>query len=131
MTKRKKASSSRIYEDDLNDGSGSDDAATGYTLRAATQLTERVHHIPEETISVAADGCLLSTFTQLAVPASPSKRAQAALNPDNPPSPPEPIPSWMEDFSEFDAEYGPGLQSGPWELRASVSIDLQRFNILV
>ncbi|KAJ7776683.1 hypothetical protein B0H14DRAFT_2631689 [Mycena olivaceomarginata] len=122
MTKRKKATSIKIYDNDLNDGSGSDDAATGYTPRAATQQTQRVHHLSEETVSVGADGRLLSTFTQLAVPASPSKRARAALNPDNPPSPPEPVPSsesWIEDFSEFDAEYGPGLQSGPRELRGS------------
>jgi hypothetical protein len=115
MTKRKKATSFRIYDDDLNDGSGSDDAATGYTMRAATQQTQRVHHLPEETISVGTNGRLLSTFTQLAVPASPSKRARTVVNLDNPLSPPEPAPSygsWIEDFSEFDAEYGPGLQSG-------------------
>jgi hypothetical protein len=127
MAKRKKASAIRIYDDDLNDGSGSDDAETGYTPRAATQQTQRVHHVPEGTISVGTDGRLLSTLTQLAVPASPSKRTRAALNPDTPPSPLEPAPSyesWMEDFSEFDAEYGPGLQSGPRELRGSVSLHL-------
>ncbi|KAJ7720074.1 hypothetical protein B0H14DRAFT_2642814 [Mycena olivaceomarginata] len=74
MTKHKKATSIKIYDDDLNDGSGSDNAATGYTPQVATQQTQQVHHLPEETVSVGADGHLLSTFTQLAVPASPSKR---------------------------------------------------------
>ncbi|KAJ7734966.1 hypothetical protein B0H14DRAFT_2639284 [Mycena olivaceomarginata] len=108
MAKHKKASAIRIYDDDLNNASGSDDAETGYTPRAAIQKTQRVHHVPEETISVG----------KLAVPASPSKRTRATLNPDTPPSPLEPAPSyesWIEDFSEFDAEYGPGLQSRPRE----------------
>lgn len=51
MTKRKVT---YVAEDeDFNDGSDSDDSDTGYVPRVGV---DRIHHVPEESISVAVDG---------------------------------------------------------------------------
>ncbi|KAJ7880130.1 hypothetical protein B0H13DRAFT_2542393 [Mycena leptocephala] len=69
-------------DDDLNDGSDSDDSFEDYAPRAGDSAF---------TISSTNPFQLHRTVT----------------------------PDWMEDFSEFDAEYGPGLQQGPRDLRSS------------
>jgi hypothetical protein len=114
-----------IDEDDVNDGSGSDDSREDYKPRTGV---ERLHHVPNEAISMGSSGRVRSTFTTAAVPASPSKKTRTILNPDfDPPavdfsSLEEQVGSWEQDFSEFDAEYGVGLQpQGPRALRDSVS----------
>ncbi|KAJ6462254.1 hypothetical protein C8R47DRAFT_1225566 [Mycena vitilis] len=101
---------------DVNDGSGSDDGAEGYTPRTRVP---RVQRVPNETISVAPDGGLRSKFTTVPTPASPAKKDRRPR--ERPPVPPPQFApqGWQEDFSEFDAEYGPGLQQGPRDLRAS------------
>ncbi|KAF7349139.1 hypothetical protein MVEN_01436100 [Mycena venus] len=93
-----------LEEDDINDGSGSDDGREGYVLRHATAGLKRIHHIPDERITKSA----------------------SALKPDiAPPPPPESAPEhshsedWQADFAEFDAEYGEGIQSGPRDQRTS------------
>ncbi|KAJ6617325.1 hypothetical protein B0H10DRAFT_1948407 [Mycena sp. CBHHK59/15] len=98
-----------------DDGSGSDDSQEDYAPRRGFHC---VDHIPDETISRANDGRIRSMLTMVPIPASPSKKSQAVLNPDLDP-PPEPASheGWQEDFSEFDTEYGPGLQEGPREPR--------------
>jgi hypothetical protein len=107
-------------DDDLNDGSDSDDSFEDYAPRAGGQ---RVHHIVDESISITQDGHVRSTFTTVETPASPAKKSKVTLNPEIAPTPvpSSTRPDWMEDFSEFDAEYGPGLQQGPRDLRSSVS----------
>jgi hypothetical protein len=124
MPKRK--AKAHILDDDINDGSGSDDEQADYLPRIATQQrqAQRMHVVPDEAISVSPSGQLRSTVTKLVVPASPSKKTLTPLNSDIAP-PPDPEPelsneSWAADFSEFDAEYGPGLERGPRELRGSV-----------
>lgn len=109
-----------VQEDDVNDGSGSDISDEDYIPRAGVQ---RLHHIHDETISATSRGRIRATVARHAIPASPSKKSEAVLNPDLPPSDdPEPaLRSWEPEYSEFDAEYGPGLQSGPRDLRGSVS----------
>ncbi|KAJ7839774.1 hypothetical protein B0H13DRAFT_2417357 [Mycena leptocephala] len=111
-----------IDEDDVNDGSGSDDSREDYKPRTGV---ERLHHIPNEAISMGSSGRVRSTFTTAAVPASPSKKTRTILNPDlDPPavdfsSLEEQVSGWEQEFSEFDAEYGAGLQQGPRALRDS------------
>jgi hypothetical protein len=107
-------------DEDLNDGSDSDDSLEEYIPRAGGR---RVHHIVDESISISQDGRVRSTLNTVETPASPAKKSKVTLNPEVAPVPMQPstTPDWMEDFSEFDAEYGPGLQSGPRDLRSSVS----------
>ncbi|KAJ7453515.1 hypothetical protein FB451DRAFT_1519932 [Mycena latifolia] len=108
-----------VSEYDINDGSDSDDSADDYAPRSGI---ERTHHIPSESLSMAANGRILSTHSTVPTPASPSKKSRGHLNPDiaplpEPESPRVEIPS--QDFAEFDAEYGPGLQKGPRDPRDS------------
>ncbi|KAJ6598621.1 hypothetical protein B0H10DRAFT_2231600 [Mycena sp. CBHHK59/15] len=108
-----------VEDDDLNDGSDSDDSLEDYVSR---NRVPRIHHIPDETITVTKDGGLRSTFSTVATPASPAKKSQVVLNPDRAPSPPPQssiYQDWQTDYSEFDAEYGSGLQQGPREQRDS------------
>ena len=118
-----------MHNDSESDESsdGSDDADESYLPRAGA---EQIHLVHDERISVTSAGSIQSRLTQVSVPASPQKKLQVSglLNPD--------IPSfettdfsfqdqepWQEDCTEFDAEYGPGLQKkGPRELRDSVSL---------
>ncbi|KAJ7886289.1 hypothetical protein B0H13DRAFT_2342938 [Mycena leptocephala] len=121
MAKRKVALVT-IDEDDVNDGSGSDDSREDYKPRTGV---ERLHHVPNEAIYMGSSGRVRSTFTTAAVPASPSKKTRTILNPDlDPPavdfsSLGEQVSGWEQEFSEFDAEYGAGLQQGPRALRDS------------
>ncbi|KAJ7871110.1 hypothetical protein B0H13DRAFT_1895895 [Mycena leptocephala] len=96
-------------DDDLNDGSDSDNSLEDYTPRAGGQ---RIHHVVDEAISITQDGRVRSAFTTVETPASPAKKSRVTLNPEIAPNPTAPStrPDLMEDFSEFDAEYGPGLQ---------------------
>jgi hypothetical protein len=55
----------------------------------------------------------------IAAPASPSKRSQIPSPPVRPP-PEQPRVNWESEYAEFDAEYGPGLEQAPRELRDSV-----------
>ncbi|KAJ6609627.1 hypothetical protein B0H10DRAFT_2297035 [Mycena sp. CBHHK59/15] len=107
-----------IDEDDFEDDS--DDPREDHAPRHSLQ---RVEFIPDETISVARDGRIRLTLTQIEGPASPSKKSQVpgVLNPDMPPLPAlqSSHEGWEENFSEFDAEYGPGFQQGPREPRSS------------
>ncbi|KAJ7602950.1 hypothetical protein DFH06DRAFT_1350766 [Mycena polygramma] len=112
MSKRKHYAAD---EEDINDGSGSDDGAEGYTART---VVPRVHLVPHESISVARNGDLRSTFTSIPTPASPSKKDR--LPRERPPDPPPKYPQgWQDDYSEFDAEYGPGVQTEARDLRDS------------
>jgi hypothetical protein len=107
-------------EDDLNDGSDSDDSQDGYVPRARAR---RVHYIPEERITVASDRRLNSTMSSIPTPASPAKKSRVTLKPDVPAGPAFSPQEWEADFAEFDAEFGPGMQtSGPRKLRDSVSV---------
>ncbi|KAJ7676100.1 hypothetical protein B0H14DRAFT_3537003 [Mycena olivaceomarginata] len=104
-------------EDDLNDGSDSDDSQDGYVPRARAR---QVHYIPEERITVASDGRLNSTMSSIPTPASPAKKSRVTLKPDVPAGPAFSPQEWEADFAEFDAEFGPGMQtSGPRKLRDS------------
>ncbi|KAJ7044257.1 hypothetical protein C8F04DRAFT_1250200 [Mycena alexandri] len=108
-----------VDDDDLNDGSDSDHSVEGYAPRSGGH---RIHYVPDETISVAKDGRILASFSTVPTPASPSKKTRGLLNPDIVPPEPEPEApaNWQQDFSEFDSEYGPGLQNtGPRALRSS------------
>ncbi|KAJ7793029.1 hypothetical protein B0H14DRAFT_3498562 [Mycena olivaceomarginata] len=107
-------------EDDLNDGSDSDDSADGYLPR---QRVERVHFVPDESITIAATGQTRSTKSTVPTPASPAKKSRVTLNTDAHPPSPSPPPEdlctdWQADFSEFDAEYGLGLEKPSRDLRA-------------
>jgi hypothetical protein len=109
-------------EDNLNDGSDSDDSADGYLPR---QRVERVHFVLDESITIAATGQTRSTKSTVPTPASPAKKSRVTLNTDARPPSPSPPPEdlrtdWQADFSEFDAEYGPGLEKPSRDLRASV-----------
>ncbi|KAJ6479437.1 hypothetical protein C8R47DRAFT_1218996 [Mycena vitilis] len=119
MSKRKVTIS--IEEEDIDDGSGSDISVDDYTPRPGFT---RVRNAPDEAITVARDGRLRSTFTAVPTPASPSKRRPGVLTDDVAP-PPEPQyqsrAGWQESISEFDAEYGPGVQHAPRDLRPSDS----------
>ena len=119
MLKRKQAVT--VDEEDLNDGSGSDDSAAGYVPRNAIP---RVHDVPDEATTITTAGKTRLKRSAVPMPASPAKKTAAALNPD---AAPAPIPGpdfghdWSGDFADFDAEYGPGMDAGPRALRDSVS----------
>ncbi|KAJ6483545.1 hypothetical protein C8R47DRAFT_1217624 [Mycena vitilis] len=111
---KRKAFVVEIDDEDINDGSDSDDGIEGYVAR---DRVPRIHHIPDETISVGKNGTLRSTFTTVPTPASPAKKTR--LPAERPPSPPLLPENWAQEYSEFDAEYGVGLQKGPRDLRDS------------
>jgi hypothetical protein len=122
MAKRK-ATLVSIDDDDLEDGSGSDNSSENYLPRPGF---ERVEHIPDEAISVARDGRIRSMFSTVPIPASPSKKKNPiVLNPDlaQPERDSEMSQGWQpdSDFAAFDAEYGTGLDKGPRQARSSVS----------
>ncbi|KAJ6545302.1 hypothetical protein B0H19DRAFT_1238233 [Mycena capillaripes] len=107
-------------DEDLNEGSDSDDSLHNYAPRPGTQ---RIHLVPDEAITITEDGRLRSTMSAIPTPASPAKKSRVTLNPDI-----APLPEasqrigqnmWQDGYSEFDAEYGPGLQKGPREPRGS------------
>ncbi|KAJ6506403.1 hypothetical protein C8R47DRAFT_1241797 [Mycena vitilis] len=112
MAKRK--SKVLIDEDDLSDGGSSEREEDGASSRVFLQ------RVPDEAISVTNEGRLRSTFSTVAIPATPSKKTPV-LNPNVAPRPTPPTEreGWQESYSEFDAEYGPGLQTGPRPLRES------------
>ncbi|KAJ6487385.1 hypothetical protein C8R47DRAFT_1177491 [Mycena vitilis] len=56
------------------------------------------------------DGRVRSTMRTIPTPASPAKKSQPLLNPNTAPAPPPPAPCWEQNFDEFDAEYGAGMQ---------------------
>lgn len=118
MSKRRRFQD--ISEYDINDGSESDDSNDEYTPRPGL---ERMHNVASESLSTSHDGRILSTLTSIPTPASPSKESQVLLNPDVAPLPEQPHPSAeipSQNFDEFDAEYGPGIEKGPRLLRDSV-----------
>ncbi|KAJ6605143.1 hypothetical protein B0H10DRAFT_2195521, partial [Mycena sp. CBHHK59/15] len=109
----------RPDDDDVNDGSDSDDSEPNYQPRAGLR---GVHHIPDESLTVTSDGRTRAKLTSVATPASPAKKSQISLNTDiHVPREPErrPQKEWQANYSEFDAEYGPGLNKGPREQRGS------------
>lgn len=107
-----------VKEDDLNDGSDSDDSQEGYLPRERGQ---RVHYIAAETITTGTRG-VRSTMSSVPTPASPAKKSRITLKPDIPAAPAFPLDDWEADYAEFDAEFGPGMQpTGPHKLRESVS----------
>ncbi|KAJ7813714.1 hypothetical protein B0H14DRAFT_3477597 [Mycena olivaceomarginata] len=86
-----------VEEDDLNDGSDSDDSQEGYLPRTRGR---RVHYIPAETITMGSHG--------------------VTLKPDVPAAPAFSFNDWETEYAEFDAEFGPGMQTtGPRKLRES------------
>ncbi|KAJ6614218.1 hypothetical protein B0H10DRAFT_1950861 [Mycena sp. CBHHK59/15] len=108
-----------VDDDDVNDGSDSDDSEPNYQSRAGLR---GVHHIPDESLTVTGDGRTRAKLTSVATPASPAKKSQISLNTDiHVPREPEQPPQkeWQANYSEFDAEYGPGLNKGPREQRGS------------
>jgi hypothetical protein len=108
-----------VEEDDLNDGSDSDDSQEGYLPRTRGQ---RVHYIPAETITMGSHG-VRSTMSSIPTPASPAKKSKVTLKPDVPAAPAFSFDDWEADYAEFDAEFGPGMQTtGPRKLRESVSL---------
>ncbi|KAJ6470678.1 hypothetical protein C8R47DRAFT_1222567 [Mycena vitilis] len=111
---KRKAFVSEIDEEDINDGSDSDNEIEGYVAR---NREPRVHLVPDETISFGENGALRSTFTSVRTPASPAKKSR--LPAERPPSPVADRTGWLEDYSEFDAEYGLGVQQPPRDARAS------------
>ncbi|KAJ7927352.1 hypothetical protein B0H13DRAFT_2312556 [Mycena leptocephala] len=113
MRKRK---SVFVADDDLNDGSDSDLSQEGYMPR---EREERIHYIPDETFRVGADGRVRTTFSTIPTPASSAKKSTTTLNTDGTPNPEPAKQNWETEFSEFDAEYGPGIQSGPRTSRES------------
>ncbi|KAF7349654.1 CxC2 domain-containing protein [Mycena sanguinolenta] len=116
--KRKQAVT--VDEEDLNDGSDSDDSALGYVPRTAVR---RVHNVPDESRTITTTGRNRVKRSTVATPASPSKKSAILLNPNV--APPPPIPAmelsgdWTGDFEDFDAEYGPGMDAGPRAIRDS------------
>ncbi|KAJ6618057.1 hypothetical protein B0H10DRAFT_1947855 [Mycena sp. CBHHK59/15] len=110
MSKRK---ISLMSEYNINDGSNSDDSNEDYTLCLGT---ERMCQVPHESISVLSDGRIHHAHVTITTPASPSKKSKTALNPDTVPLPTAESPTCeipSQEFSEFDAEYGPSLDKGP------------------
>jgi hypothetical protein len=65
-----------IDEDDIDDGSGSDDSHEHYVPRHSFK---RVEHVPDEAISVMRDRHLQSTFSTVPVPASPLKKKNTVI----------------------------------------------------
>jgi hypothetical protein len=115
MAKRKAL---HVKEDDLNDSSDSDDSQEGYLPRARGQC---VHYIAAETITIGSRG-VRSTMSSVPTPASPAKKSRITLKPDVPAAPALSLDDWEADYAEFNAEFGPGMQStGPRKLRESVS----------
>ncbi|KAJ7769741.1 hypothetical protein B0H14DRAFT_3509403 [Mycena olivaceomarginata] len=114
----------KVYadEDDLNDGSHSDDSAEGYVPPLPTN---RVSYIPHQSVTVMAAGRARSSKSLIATPASPTKKILGGPKTSRapPPQAPDPGPDasqdWDGDFADFDAEYGPGLQKPPRALRDS------------
>ncbi|KAJ7823221.1 hypothetical protein B0H14DRAFT_3470200 [Mycena olivaceomarginata] len=105
-----------VEEDDLNDGSDSDDSQEGYLPRTRGR---RVHYIPAETITMGSRG-VRSTMSSIPTPASPAKKTKVTLKPDVPAAPAFSFDDWEADYAEFDAEFGPGMQTtGPRKLRES------------
>ncbi|KAJ7891640.1 hypothetical protein B0H14DRAFT_2560696 [Mycena olivaceomarginata] len=119
MARGKRKADFYAEADDLNDGSDSDDSADGYIARSRV---ERIHHIPDESISIDSSGRTRVTKSTVPTPASPAKKTRVKLNADQPPPPASPPfqPEWEPgDFTEFDAEYGPGLQKPSRDQRES------------
>ncbi|KAJ7740989.1 hypothetical protein B0H14DRAFT_3515409 [Mycena olivaceomarginata] len=111
MAKRKAL---HVEEDDLNDGSDSDDSQEGYLPRARGQ---HVHYIAAETITIGSRGVAVDHVV-CPTPASPAKKSRITLKPDVPAAPALSLDDWEADYAEFDAEFGPGMQStGPRKLR--------------
>jgi hypothetical protein len=115
-------------EDDLNDGSYSDDSAEGYVL---PPTVNRVNYIPHQSVTVTAAGRARTTKSLIATPASPTKKIPGGPKTSRAPPPPPPPTSaaaasqdWDGDFADFDNEYGLGLQKPPRALRDSVSANL-------
>jgi hypothetical protein len=127
MAKRKKGRGRFVEEEDVNDGSNSDQSQDGYVPRARAQ---HIENVPHQEIRVSSTGQRRSTIGVVPVPASPSKRsrisrskpdAEAGVAQD------EIRVDWDDDFAEFDAEYGPGLERAPRQLRDSVGDLSARF----
>jgi hypothetical protein len=112
-------------DDDLNDGSGSDDSDVGYMPR---QAAPRIHYVQDESTTVTTTGGRIRyNKSTVPTPASPAKKSQHKIQ-EAPPLSQTPNDnvreSWDADFADFDAEYGPGLEKEARDLRDSVSIVL-------
>jgi hypothetical protein len=105
-----------IEDEDVNDGSDSDQSQDGYAPHARGQRVEQVQH---QAIRISFTGRVTSSVNTIAAPASPSKRSQIPRPPFRPP-PDKLRVDWESEYAEFDAEYGPGLEQDPQELRDSV-----------
>ncbi|KAF7364442.1 CxC2 domain-containing protein [Mycena sanguinolenta] len=106
-----------IEEEDLNDGSGSDDEADDYVPRNSVP---RIHQIPTAATTITSTGRTRNRRSFVPTPASPAKKTGVALKPHIAPLEPNfAKPDWEGDFAEFDAEYGPGIDAGPRALRES------------
>jgi hypothetical protein len=114
MAKRKKARGRFVEEEDVNNGSNSDHSQDGYVPRARAQ---RIENVPHQEIRVSSTGQRRSTIGIVPVPASPSKRSRISKpGPEAGPTRDEIQVDWDDDF----AEYGPGLERAPRQLRDSV-----------
>ncbi|KAJ7798239.1 hypothetical protein B0H14DRAFT_3492715 [Mycena olivaceomarginata] len=107
-------------DDDLNDGSGSDDSDVGYMPR---QAAPRIHYVQDESTTVTTTGGRIRyNKSTVPTPASPAKKSQHKIQ-EAPPLSQTPNDnvreSWDADFADFDAEYGPGLEKEARDLRDS------------
>ncbi|KAJ7301593.1 hypothetical protein DFH08DRAFT_978614 [Mycena albidolilacea] len=85
-----------VEEDDLNDGSNT------------------------ETITMGSRG-VRSTMLPIPTPTPPAKNSKSTLKPDVPAAPAFSFDDWEAEYTEFDAEFGAGMQTtGPRKLRESV-----------
>ncbi|KAK7005562.1 CxC2 domain-containing protein [Favolaschia claudopus] len=91
-----------IEDDEINDGSDSDDDEPGYVPRANAS---RIHYVPDESTSFSTNGNRRTTTSNVATPASPSKKTRISLNQPEPVQPS--LQDWDADFSEFDADEHP------------------------
>jgi hypothetical protein len=120
----------KVYanEDDLNDGSYSNNSAEGYV---PPLTTNHVSYIPHQSVTVIAAGRACSSKSLIATPASLTKKILGGPKTSRAPlpQPPDPEPDtsqdWDGDFAEFDAEYGPRLQKPPRALGDSVSENMR------
>ncbi|KAJ6484707.1 hypothetical protein C8R45DRAFT_1147586 [Mycena sanguinolenta] len=117
MAKRKPTVT--VDEEDLNDGSGSEDSAAGYVPR---NVVQRLHNMADEATTITTTGRTRVIRSAVATPASPPKKRAGVLNPDAASAAiqgPDLGHDWSGDFTDFDAEYGPGIDAGPRALRDS------------
>jgi hypothetical protein len=129
MAKWKKARRRFVEEEDVNDGNNSDHSQDRYVPRACAQ---HIENVPHQEIRVSSTGQRQSTIGIVPVPASPSKQLRIPKpGPEAGPARDEIQVDWDDNFAEFNAEYGPGLERAPRQLRDSVGDLSTRSGLLI